>query len=210
MAAQGNAASPLVLVGHSLGCLMAASAAVQQPQRVGRLILLAPAQGYARAPASERDKKLQDRLDSLARLGPAGMAQARGAAMLSASASADQVAFVQQAMAEVNPAGYAQAARMLAGGNLLADLSHFAAQTAQSACPVTVASGSADDITPPAGCLQTATHINAPYVSLGAVGHACAVEAADQVTRLIGLTASAPALSVPTATSAIPMAKGAT
>ncbi len=187
-------ASPIILVGHSLGCLMAASAAVQQLQRVGRLILLAPAQGYARAPASERDKKLQDRLDTLARLGPAGMAQARSAAMLSGSASVDQVAFVQHAMAQINPAGYAQAARMLAGGDLLSDLGQFAGQAAiqdgPSARPVVlVASGSADTITPPAGCKQAAAHIRVPYVSLGAVGHACAVEAADEVTRLIGLPA---------------------
>lgn len=192
-AASAAVASSFILVGHSLGCLMAASAAVRQPPRVGRLILLAPAQGYARAQAAERDKKLQDRLDTLARLGPAGMAQARGAAMLSGSASADQVAFVQQAMAEVNPAGYAQAARMLAGGDLLSDLGQFAdpaaMQDGKSARPVLVASGSADTITPPAGCQQAAAHIRVPYVSLGAVGHACAVEAADEVTRLIGLPA---------------------
>lgn len=205
-AASAAVASSFILVGHSLGCLMAASAAVQQPQRVGRLILLAPAQGHARAPAAERDKKLQDRLDTLARLGPAGMAQARGAAMLSASASADQVAFVQHAMAQINPAGYAQAARMLAGGHLLSDVGQFADQAAiqdgKSARPVVlVASGSADTITPPAGCQQVAAHIKAPYVSLGAVGHACAVEAADEVTRLIGLAAGA-ATSVPPAATA--------
>lgn len=39
---------PLTLVGHSLGALMAARAAVLQPQRVAALVLLAPAQGHAR------------------------------------------------------------------------------------------------------------------------------------------------------------------
>ena len=213
-AASTGVAARVTLVGHSLGCLMAASAAQQSPQRVKRLILLSPAQGYARAQAAERDKKLQDRLDSLARLGPAGLAQARGAAMLSQSASADQIAFVQQAMAQINPAGYAQAARMLAGGDLLSDLtvldtrlldSRIAA--AQSACQVSVASGSADTITPPAGCEQVARHINAPYTSLGAVGHACAVEAADEVTRLIGLAAPAVAPLASAATADTPAAK---
>ena len=213
-AASAMVDSRLTLAGHSLGCLMAASAARHSPHRVKRLILLAPAQGYALAPAALRDKKLQDRLDSLARLGPAGMAQARGAAMLSPSASAGQVAFVQQAMAQVNPAGYAQAARMLAGGDLLSDLSHFADQAAPSACPVWVASGSADTITPPDGCQQVAAHVNAPYVSLGAVGHACALEAADDVTRLLGLAAPAetPAMlasasDLSATTFAIPKAK---
>ena len=216
-AASAGVAARFTLVGHSLGCLMAASAAQQSPQRVKRLILLSPAQGYARAQAAERDKKLQDRLDALTRLGPAGLAQARGAAMLSPSASADQIAFVQQAMAQINPAGYAQAARMLAGGDLLSDLSLLDSRlldsrlvAAQSACPVWVASGSADTITPPAGCQQVAVHINAPYISLGAVGHACAVEAADEVTRLIGLTAPAVAPWVSAATADMPTAKVAT
>ena len=216
-AASAGVAARFTLVGHSLGCLMAASAAQQSPQRVKRLILLSPAQGYARAQAAERDKKLQDRLDALTRLGPAGLAQARGAAMLSPSASADQIAFVQQAMAQINPAGYAQAARMLAGGDLLSDLSLLDSRlldsrlvAAQSACPVWVASGSADTITPPAGCQQVAVHINAPYISLGAVGHACAVEAAHEVARLIGLTAPAVAPWVSAATSDMPTAKVAT
>ena len=71
-AARGVASPPITLVGHSLGCLMAASAVRQSPHRVKRLILLAPAQGYARAQAAERDKKLNDRLDTLVRLGRRG------------------------------------------------------------------------------------------------------------------------------------------
>jgi pimeloyl-ACP methyl ester carboxylesterase len=213
LAAQGieqrSTPSPVILVGHSLGCLMAASAAVQQPQRIQRLVLLAPAQGYARAQAAERDKKLQDRLDILSRLGPAGMAQLRGAAMLAPHADADKVALVQHIMAQIDPHGYTQAARMLAGGDLLSDLSLLAScdVAGQPACPVVVASGSADTITPPAGCQQAAAHINAPYVSLGAVGHACAIEAAEEVTQLIGLAAPAPASPVPAAAPAIPVAK---
>ena len=39
----------ITLVGHSLGALMAAAATVQAPDRVRRLVLLAPALGYADA-----------------------------------------------------------------------------------------------------------------------------------------------------------------
>ena len=213
MAGQGAAASPVTLVGHSLGCLMAVRAAAEQPHRVQRLILLSPAQGYARAPTAERDKKLQDRLDLVDRLGPAGMAQLRGAAMLAPHADADKVALVQHIMAQIDPHGYAQAARMLAGGDLLSDLSllQSRAVAGQPACPVVVASGSADSITPPVGCQQVAAHIKAPYVSLGAVGHACAIEAADEVTRLIGLAAPgrhAPKPEMPAAEPEMPSAKG--
>ncbi len=171
---------PITLVGHSLGCLIAASAARMAPARVRQLVLLAPAQGYARASAAERQKKLQDRLDALASLGPHGLAQRRGRAMLSANASPEQVAFVQDVMAGIQPHGYRQAAHLLARGDLLADLLAVT-------CRVQVASGSADGITPPAGCLALAKAVNAPYVSLGEVGHVCALEAPQAVSQLIGL-----------------------
>ncbi len=176
-----GATAPFTLVAHSLGCLMAASAARSAPARVSRLILLAPAQGYARATTPERDKKLHHRLATLATLGPLGMAQKRGSAMLSPQASEEQVLFIQGVMAQINPAGYSQAARLLAHGDLLADL-------AQVTCPITVASGEADGITPPAGCQAAAAAVQAPYVSLGAVGHVCALEAAPTVSDLLGLT----------------------
>ena len=177
--------APVTLVAHSLGCLVAAYAARTAPQRVRRLILLSPAQGYARAAAAERDKKLHDRLQALASLGPLGMAQKRGSAMLSPAASDEQLRFVQEVMAQIVPAGYRQAARLLAHGDLLADL-------AQVTCPITVASGEADGITPAAACKAVAAAVNAPYLSLGAVGHVCALEAATAVSHLLGLDAAPP------------------
>lgn len=181
--AEGRAPTPVTLVGHSLGCLMAVSATCLRPDRVKRLVLLSPAQGYARAPAFDRDKKLKDRLDNLDRLGPQGMAHLRGAAMLSPSASAEQIAFVQGVMAQIDPAGYRQASHMLSTGDLLNDLErlkniHF---------PVSVASGSVDTITPPAACQAVAAHIDAPYSRIDGAGHVCALEAADKVNRMIDL-----------------------
>jgi poly(3-hydroxyalkanoate) synthetase len=72
---------------------------------------------------------------------------------------------------------------LLAQGDLLADL-------AQVICPITVASGETDGITPPAGCRAVADAVHAPYVSLGAVGHVCALEAAPMVSHLLGLQAA--------------------
>jgi pimeloyl-ACP methyl ester carboxylesterase len=170
--------SPLHLVGHSLGCLMAAAATLQHPHRVARLTLLSPAQGYALADESVRQEKLQSRLDSLRRLGPQGMAQRRGAAMLSPLASPEQVAYVQSIMAAIDPLGYSQAARMLAHADLATDL-------AAVRCEVSVASGSADTVTPPEACQALALRVGAPYFSLGPAGHACALEAAEAVNRLM-------------------------
>jgi pimeloyl-ACP methyl ester carboxylesterase len=176
----GATLPPITLVGHSLGCLMAASAALQQSQRVSRLILLSPALGYARATSVDRNRKLNDRLGNLARLGPAGLAEARAVAMLSPKANAAQIAFVQQTMAQIKPHGYAQAAHMLSTGDLFADATHVK-------CSIVVASGGADTITPTAACAAFAAGVPAPYTLFGGAGHVCAIEAADAVSRFIGL-----------------------
>lgn len=168
----------VTLTGHSLGALMAAAATVQAPARLKRLVLLAPALGYADADPAVRDAKMRDRLVNLQTLGPVGMAEKRGAAMLSPTASADQVAFIKSVMAQVDPHGYTQATRMLAGGSLVRDL-------ARITCPVIVASGSMDTITPPGGCHRAATAGRTTLIDVGPVGHACALEAADAVNRLL-------------------------
>ena len=177
--------APFTLAGHSLGALIAAAALRQRPARIGRLVLLAPAQGHARADAALREHKLSERLSSLAQLGPAGLARKRAAAMLSPQAGPELVAFVEQVMAGIRPRGYAQAARMLAGADLAADL-------AAPGCPAVVASGSADTITPMAACRALAQQVGASYVSLGAVGHSCALEAADRVNALLGIAGETP------------------
>lgn len=171
---------PVTLVGHSLGALMAAAAAVQAPARVARLVLLAPAQGYARSDTGLREKKLHDRLANLAALGPAGIARQRAPAMLSADADATQIAFVEHVMAQIDPAGYTQAARMLAGGDLITDLRRVS-------CPVTIGNGESDTITPPEAARELALAVGARFVSLGAVGHSCPLQAAARVNHLLGL-----------------------
>lgn len=182
--------APVVLVGHSLGALMAASATVLQPQRVRELVLLSPALGYGDAPEAQRQQKLQSRLDNLQRLGPQGMASARAAAMLSPAAPSGLVEAVRENMAQIDPAGYTQAAHMLSGATLLRDL-------AAVRCPVRVASGEADTITPPAGCDRAAGALGQARISLGPVGHACSLEAAAAVNRLLGLDPSPAAKSTP-------------
>lgn len=175
--------TPVTLVGHSLGALMVARAALQQPQRVQRLVLLAPARGYGNAPAAERQQKLGDRLALLEKLGPQGMAQARGAAMLSPTAPAVLVDAVRETMARIHVGGYTQAARLLDQGDLMADLQRVT-------CPVRVASGSADTITPPPACQAVARGVGQDRIDLGPVGHACPLEAADAVNALTGLVPS--------------------
>ena len=174
---------PVHLVGHSLGCLMASAAAQAQPKRVKHLWLLAPAAGYGLADPQVRARKLQDRLEKLQTLGPAGMAAQRASAMLSPAASAEQLAWVEHTMAQVIPAGYTQASQMLAGDDLATYLRGLS-------CPVDVACGQADRITPAQGCAELAAGLGLPFHLLGEVGHACPLEAAERVNDLMFTTSS--------------------
>ena len=169
---------PVHLVGHSLGCLMASAAAQAQPLRVQHLWLLAPAAGYGLAAPEVRARKLHERLEKLQTLGPAGMAAQRASAMLSPTASAEQLAWVEHTMAQVIPAGYTQASQMLAGDDLASHLHGLA-------CPVDVACGQADRITPAQGCAELAARLGLPFHLLGEVGHACPLEASERVNDLL-------------------------
>jgi pimeloyl-ACP methyl ester carboxylesterase len=173
---------PVVLAGHSLGALMAASATRLRPQAVSRLVLLAPARGYGDAPLAERERVVQGRLSNLQQLGPHGMALARAAAMLSPGAAPALQKAVRETMAQIDPAGYAQAVHMLGQACLAQDLKTVA-------CPVWVASGEADTVTTPANCNAVAQDAAAKRISLGPVGHACPLEAAEAVNELLGLPA---------------------
>lgn len=171
-------AGPLTLVGHSLGAIMAAAAVAQRPAAVGRLVLLSPARGYATAEPAERERRRDERLQNLRNLGAEGMARRRVAAMLSPTASDADRDWVRTLMAQVRPEGYAQATHLLADSDLARALEGLRT-------PAVVASGAADAITPPAACEALARGAGLPYRSLGAVGHVCALEAADAVNRLL-------------------------
>ncbi|PIT74904.1 alpha/beta fold hydrolase [Limnohabitans sp. G3-2] len=173
---------PVILAGHSLGALMAASAARLRPQGVSRLVLLAPARGYGDAPLAERERVVQGRLTNLRQLGPQGMAAARAAAMLSSRASPVLQEAVRMTMSQIDPAGYSQAVHMLGQANLAQDLKCLS-------CPVAVASGDDDTVTSPEGCERVAQVLDLERISLGPVGHACALEAADAVNHVLGLPA---------------------
>jgi pimeloyl-ACP methyl ester carboxylesterase len=171
---------PVVLAGHSLGALMAASAARLQPGRVSQLVLLAPARGYGDASEAERDRVVQGRLANLQQLGPEGMARARASAMLSPGAAPALQDAVRETMAQIDPVGYAQAVQMLGQGRLAQDLKNWSG-------PLQIASGEADTVTPPAACDALTRDVAQVRISLGPVGHACPLEADAAVNQLLGL-----------------------
>ncbi len=173
------------LAGHSLGCLMAASAARLQPERIAALTLLAPAQGYGPAAPEVGSKMVNDRLGMFAELGAEKLAQTRGPALLAPNANPEHVGLAIDMMSRLHAAGYAQATHMLAHADIMADLRAF---LASSSVPLTVACGELDTITPAKACRALAQALGAHYVSLGDVGHLCAVQASTQVNALLGIT----------------------
>lgn len=159
-----------VLVGHSLGALIAAAYVARQPQgRAAQLLLVSPARGYG-APAfdAEREAVRAARLQALATLGVAGMAAERAGRLLSPAADAVARDWVRWNMANLNADGYRQATELLCGDDL--------ARYAPAALPVACLCGADDVVTPPAACAAVAAAFGVPLLLLPGGGHASPVE----------------------------------
>ncbi len=163
------------LLGHSLGCLMAARFAAQRPERVLSLTLSSIAAGHGSLPVEEREKLLQQRLSDVANLGPRAMAEKRGPRLLGPEATPAMIARVIDAMGAVHPEGYVQAARMLSTGDVKADI-----QRLPAGLKLQIVYGDADVITPPARNQDIAAlRPQAPVTVIPSAGHALYLEKPD-------------------------------
>ena len=170
-----------ILVGHSLGALMAAALVAAAPELVARLVLISPAHGYGTPAAAARGAEVaQSRLEALARLGVAGVAAQRAAHMVSPQAGDDERDWVRWNMAQLNPAGYGQAVRLLCGDAIVRH--NLGAVAGLVAC------GSADTVTTAAGSAALADTLGFGYVGIDGAGHACYVENPAAVAALIRST----------------------
>ena len=160
---------PVIVVGHSLGAIVAAAWAARQPGRVSALVMASPARGYRSAPADVRESKYRERVELVQRLGIARMAAERSAALCAPGASAAALEAVRSNMARATPGGYVQAAWMLAHDDLLAHLK-------DAPRPRAVLCGELDRTTPPDACEEVARKCRTPFVPLRGVAHACYVE----------------------------------
>jgi pimeloyl-ACP methyl ester carboxylesterase len=169
------------LAGQSLGTLIAARFAAEQPRRVLGLTLASIARGHGRLPPPERQRLLAQRLDNLAQLGPHGMAAKRGPRLLGPEATETTRRTIVEIMARIPAEGYAQAARMLSTGDITGDLARLPA-----GLPIQIIVGQADVITPPAGNLEIAAAFPAAsaHVIPGA-GHALYLEKPEEFNRLV-------------------------
>ncbi|MBT2304154.1 alpha/beta fold hydrolase [Variovorax paradoxus] len=170
-----------VLVGHSLGALMAAAAARPGSPlvpRIAKLLLISPAAGYGAPGRAEAQARVRaERLGTMEQLGIAGMSAKRAGRLVSDNASDMARQWVRWNMARLNEGGYRQAVELLCRGDLLADL--------PPAMPVRVACGALDAITTPAACAEVAKQCSVPLEQLADAGHASYVEQPVAVAALL-------------------------
>lgn len=162
----------VILVGHSLGTLIAAAFARLYPQRVSQLVLAASALGYGVVPGAPMPAAVAARITDLNVEGPAAFARARAPRLVwQPNAHPDVLRAVEAGMAAVDPAGYAQAVRMLASGDLCACLR-------QVSVPTAFIVGVQDAVTPPEQTAKAAAALAegqgrpAPVITLPDAGHA--------------------------------------
>ncbi|CAL8477882.1 alpha/beta fold hydrolase [Caballeronia sp. S22] len=167
-----------VLVGHSLGAIVAGSFAASAPERVAGLLLISPAAGYGAASKQLRESKRDARLKMLNELGPQGLARERSGNMVSQYADDTAREWVRWNMARIVPEGYAQATHLLANADLAADIARFHGRIA-------VAVGAEDAITPPAACAPIAQAAHVSLQVMPRAGHAGYVESPAAYTALI-------------------------
>ena len=167
-----------LLVGHSLGALMAARLAVTAaPGLVEQLVLISPAGGYgAPAKAEQQAKVREGRLAALAEKGVAGLAAVIDQRLVSSEAPEAVRAWVRWNTARMQPQGYAQAVELLCGSDL-------AQARGRLGMPVEVWVGEHDVVTTPAACKSWSEMLGAHYGTLAAAGHASPVEQPMEVAH---------------------------
>lgn len=167
----------VVLVGNSLGCLMAGAYAAAHADRVRSMMLLGPAGGYGAL--ADREEKLRGRLEDLDKLGAEGLAEKRSPTVVAKNSPAFALELVKWNHYRIRPQGMRQALHCLAQGSLVTDARRFQKK-------VFVGCGSEDIITPESGCKQIATAFpKAEYRTLPGLGHVPHIEDSRKINELI-------------------------
>lgn len=163
-----------ILVGHSLGVLMAAAFSQWLPDRVQALLLFSPAIGYGGGPRAAAVR--EGRLEGL-RQGIPAMAEKLPARLLSAGASAEQRQQVRDVAMQLHKTGYAQAVEMLCAEDLNR-YRHLPFLTR-------VYCGEHDVVTTPEQSRVYAEKHDLAFGLISGAGHACHVEQPLQLARQI-------------------------
>ncbi len=172
-----------ILVGHSLGTLIAARFALVSPGRVAMLCLISPSLGGGAEKGAPLPPAVARRVEDLDRLGPEQFAAARSPMLLAdPDGRPDVLQAVARAMADVRRPGYDHAARMLAVARMLSD-------AAKIVTPTAVIVGQQDRITPPEQARRVfdalLSSAQRKLFEIPAAGHAVCQEQPVEVARAI-------------------------
>jgi pimeloyl-ACP methyl ester carboxylesterase len=164
----------VVIVGNSLGCLMAGAYGAAHPERVRSMILLSPAAGNA-----GDESKQRERLRQFEELGAEGLAEKRSPTLVGKASPREAVDLMRWTQRRIRPQGYRQAVHCLTHGRLAEDARKFPKK-------VLVACGTEDIVTPEAGCKAVAAAFSrGEYRPLPGIGHVPHIEVPETVSTLI-------------------------
>jgi pimeloyl-ACP methyl ester carboxylesterase len=163
---------------------MASAFARRYPARLAALVLSDAASGHGKLSEEDRNERLMQRLDDVAELGPAGMAEKRVDKLLGPKAAPGARNAALKVMSKIRPKGYGQAARMLSLGDIFAELAGCRA-------PSLVVCGAEDQVTLPEGNRKIAAAIGARFELIEGMGHIPYVEAPERFNALVGAFLSA-------------------
>jgi pimeloyl-ACP methyl ester carboxylesterase len=162
------------ILGHSLGGVMVAAFARRHPSRVGRIVLSAPARGYAVQDPAEWPPGAWKRLKDLEAMGAEAYAAARAPRLVAREHARPAV---QAEMARLTRTGLAGSTALLARGDTAAWLAPHP--------PVLLVTGDQDAIIPPDTSRALAGTLGCPFTLLPGCGHAPYAEDPEPWARAV-------------------------
>lgn len=166
-----------LLVGHSLGALMAAAYGSMPSHRAAGMLLISPALGYGGADNPQAAQVRAKRVAALAEQGIPGIAANLPDRLLSSAASNTARETVQRNALRLNAQGYLQAVELLCGD----DINRYALP----ADATWVSCGEHDIVTTPEQSRGFAQRHGLEFTLIPGVGHACYVEQPRAVAKHI-------------------------
>lgn len=166
-----------LLVGHSLGALMAAAYSGLAARRAAGFLLISPALGYQGARSDQAAKVRSKRLSALHELGIEGMANKLPDRLLTAQANEAVRDTVRGNALRLRRQGYTQAVELLCGG----DIDCYSPPADQT----WVYCGDHDIVTTPEQSAEYAQRHGFLFALIPDAGHACYVEQPNKVAKII-------------------------
>ncbi len=169
-----------VLVGHSMGGVVAARLAAARPALVSGLVLSCSHAGYGEPVDSPRSQKLEGRLRELEELGSEEYGRVRAKGMAAPGASAEVLDLAARIAAEARPEGMIASTRML-------QLADNRPVLPRLSMPRLVINGAQDPVVQPRLKAELlALTPSAQHVEIPGVGHAPYLEDAGVYNAIIG------------------------